>query len=1025
MKNSIRLLLVFIVSVFSWGNIHAQCGATAVFADPQPIIICEGTPDVVTFTASGTCSGTYEFEVLEGATVVQPWGTASTFNASPAVTTIYTVNARCSACPGTVVSETFQVDVIEEPLVTGNVAICAGGTVPLDATGSTNIEWWDAPVGGNQMSANGTFTTPPLSTTTDYYVTASATIGGAGGSILITECGTDGFPGSSSADYIEISNLYTTPVNTTGWVVAVSSSYSVLNSTNSTYWYLPNSFAPCSIMSMTDVSSAPNYWGNNIFWNPTATANSWAIIIDDVGNVVDFIAWGWTAAQLASFNTTINGFNITLGPEWIGDGCATPCVPPGAGAPFSYSRTGGTDTNTNGDFTCQATSLDALNPGLPCGWTAGLTCPYPVTVTVNPNMDAAITAVGPYCETDLPVTLAAVDPGGTWSGTGITDPALGVFDPSIAGVGTHTITYTITGPCGDVQTTDIVVSASVDATITQVGPFCNVDPAVTLVAVSPGGTWSGNGITNAATGDFDPSTAGAGTHTITYTITGGCSDVQTIDIIVNATFDATITPAGPFCENDPSVVLTAVDPGGTWSGNGITNAATGDFDPATAGDGTHTITYSIPGACGDVQTLDVLVNTVDDATITSVGPFCLGAPTETMVGVTSGGTWSGTGITNAATGTFNATTAGPGVHTITYATNGPCPDVSTTTIQVYQPLTVQAFSDQTICDGITVDLSAQGSGGDGNLSFTWMDQTGAVVGTGANISVAPSTTTTYTVVLIDGCTTPPVSASVVITVNPVPEINFAADVVAGCAPLEVTFTNLSTPLGTECAWSFGDGESSTECGTATNIYEVDGCMDVTLTVTADGCTNTATIDNMICISNQTVAQFIVTPNEVDIWDPTFQFTNISLNAHTYFWDFGDSTTSQEIDPSHVYEAVVAGYSVCLHASNDYCMDSICSPVNVIDEPLYYVPNSFTPDGDEYNQSFNPIFTSGFDPYDFNFLIFNRWGEVIWESNDASVGWDGTYKGEVVAAGSYVWKVEFKTSQNDKRVMDSGHVNVLK
>ena len=1023
MKKISLLLVLFLFS--SVENIHAQCGATGVTIDPQDtVMICEGNSEVVNFIATGTCGGIYEYQIMIGAAVVQVWGTTPSYNASPIVSTTYTVNVRCSACPGTVVTTDFVVNVIEEPTISGNVAICAGGTVDLVASNSNGtLTWTDAAIGGNQVSATGDFTTPPLNSDQTYYVQAAGTVTGVGGSVLITECGLEGMiGGGASDDYLEIANLYSSAINTAGWVVAVSDSYGNINAVDNILWSLPSSFPSCSMQSRTDNNGAAGYWGGNILWNPNQPG--WAIIIDDVGNVVDFCAWQWTAAQLATFNPTINGFSITLGPEWVGNGCPSTCSTTG-GLQYCLARTGSTDNNVSGDFVCQLTSVDLVNPGLTCGWSAGVSCPYPVTVTVNPNMDATITAVGPYCETDLPVTLTAVDPGGTWSGTGITDPILGIFDPSIAGVGTHTITYTILDPCGDVQTIDIVVSAAIDATITQVGPFCNVDPAVTLMAVSSGGTWSGTGITNAATGDFDPAIAGPGTHTITYTITGGCSDVQTSDIVVNTQFDATITPAGPFCENDPSFMLTAVDIGGTWSGNGITNAVTGEFDPATAGNGTHTITYSITGACGDVQTFDILVNTVDDATITGVGPFCLGAPTITMVGVTGGGTWSGTGITNAATGTFNVTTAGSGVHTITYSTNGPCPDVSTTTIQVYQPLTIQAFSDQTICDGITVDLSALGSGGDGNLSYTWTDQTGTVVGTGTNISVAPSTTTTYTVVLVDGCTTLPVSASVVITVNPVPVINFSADVLAGCAPLEVTFTNLSTPPGTECTWDFGDGQFSSECGTATNIYEVDGCMDVTLTVTAEGCTNSATTSNMICISNQTVAQFIVTPNEVDIWDPTFQFTNTSLNAHTYFWDFGDSTTSQAVDPSHVYEAFVAQYSVCLYANNDYCIDSVCFAVNVTDEPLYYIPNSFTPDGDEHNQNFNPVFTSGFDPHDFNFLIFNRWGEIIWESHDASVGWDGTYKGEVVAAGSYVWKVEFKTSQSDKRIMDSGHVNVLR
>jgi gliding motility-associated-like protein len=93
--------------------------------------------------------------------------------------------------------------------------------------------------------------------------------------------------------------------------------------------------------------------------------------------------------------------------------------------------------------------------------------------------------------------------------------------------------------------------------------------------------------------------------------------------------------------------------------------------------------------------------------------------------------------------------------------------------------------------------------------------------------------------------------------------------------------------------------------------------------------------------------------------------------------------------------------------------------------LYFIPNTFTPDNDQYNQYFKPVFTSGFDPFDYNLKIFNRWGEIIWESNDPEVGWDGTYNGKLVQDGTYSWKIEFKTNNSDERKMIHGHVNIMK
>jgi gliding motility-associated-like protein len=96
-------------------------------------------------------------------------------------------------------------------------------------------------------------------------------------------------------------------------------------------------------------------------------------------------------------------------------------------------------------------------------------------------------------------------------------------------------------------------------------------------------------------------------------------------------------------------------------------------------------------------------------------------------------------------------------------------------------------------------------------------------------------------------------------------------------------------------------------------------------------------------------------------------------------------------------------------------------------PLIYVPNTFTPDGDNYNQVFTPVFTTGYDPYNFEMLIFNRWGELIFESHDASIGWDGSYgtNGNDVQDGVYTWKITYKNPQNDKRQILVGHVTLIK
>jgi gliding motility-associated-like protein len=96
-----------------------------------------------------------------------------------------------------------------------------------------------------------------------------------------------------------------------------------------------------------------------------------------------------------------------------------------------------------------------------------------------------------------------------------------------------------------------------------------------------------------------------------------------------------------------------------------------------------------------------------------------------------------------------------------------------------------------------------------------------------------------------------------------------------------------------------------------------------------------------------------------------------------------------------------------------------------DESIFYVPNSFTPDDDSFNNIFQPIFTEGFDQFDFHLTIFNRWGETIFESYDASKGWNGYYGEKKCQDGVYTWKIEFGRPGIDDREVIVGHVFLIK
>jgi len=238
-------------------------------------------------------------------------------------------------------------------------------------------------------------------------------------------------------------------------------------------------------------------------------------------------------------------------------------------------------------------------------------CASSDSVQVNViNLDSlTVTPAGPFCvngttaqlQVDVPMSY------GSWSGPGV-NATTGVFDPAVAGVGTHQIVFTVNGLCGTgADTIDIVVTPLPDATINSTPGLCNTGAAINLSAATAGGTWSGPGITNATNGTFDPTTVAIGNHIVTYSLTTPCASQDTVIVNVISQLDATITQVGPYCTAFPSVTLSAVNTGGVWSGQGITDATAGTFNPGTAGAGSHVITYTISGSCGNVDTMTINV----------------------------------------------------------------------------------------------------------------------------------------------------------------------------------------------------------------------------------------------------------------------------------------------------------------------------------------------------------------------------------------------------------------------------------
>ncbi len=277
-----------------------------------------------------------------------------------------------------------------------------------------------------------------------------------------------------------------------------------------------------------------------------------------------------------------------------------------------------------------------------------------------------------------------------------------------------------------------------------------------------------------------------------------------------------------------------------------------------------------------------------------------------------------------------------------------------------------------------------------------------------------------------------VDSQIVVIAPPLPIADFEGEG-EGCQPLVVSFTNTST-YGVEYLWDFGDGTVSNE-ENPTHIYYEPGTFNVSLTVTGPGGEqDTEARPGIVTVHPRAEAFFTVNPPVITVPDQVY-FLNLSTNATTYFWDFGDGATSTEFSPYHFYETT-GWHPVTLIANNEFgCVDTFTVDQAVkgnVDTRIAF-PNAFTPSAggssggwwtvdDMFN---NDIFFPQYKGVeDFEMQIFNKWGELLFVSNDVRQGWDGYYRGNLCQQDVYVWRVKV-TFLDGGELIDSGDVTLLR
>lgn len=356
-----------------------------------------------------------------------------------------------------------------------------------------------------------------------------------------------------------------------------------------------------------------------------------------------------------------------------------------------------------------------------------------------------------------------------------------------------------------------------------------------------------------------------------------------------------------------------------------------------------------------------------------------------------------------------------------------CKDSVTKKVIVYgNP--VASFASNKACWGDTTNFINTSNPMDGSIITTWWDFNDSTYSNELSpnhVFVIKKDTFQVKMVIVTshGCYDTVIQT---VTTHPIPTFKYKASSFSGCNPSSISFHDSSTvPGGTivNWLWDFGD-KSLTYNNDPTHIYVSEGKFFVSLMITSSyGCRMSDTLKYPIVIYPKPKAEFIVDPQETTMYEPTIRFTDESIGATLWNWDFGDKTISMDQNVMHTYPDT-GTFVITQIAMNQYgCKDTAVHEVRINGEPTIFIPNAFSPDGNGVNDVFIPKM---FGVREFNMTIYNRWGDLIFTSNDSETGWNGKVDGvgETVKDDTYIYKIYIRDLKGNPRIF-KGKLMVIK
>ena len=668
----------------------------------------------------------------------------------------------------------------------------------------------------------------------------------------------------------------------------------------------------------------------------------------------------------------------------------------------------------------------------------------------NAGLGVVASNTGPYCE-GATIQLNGTTGGTSYSWTGPNGFTSSLQNPTIpnstvAMAGTYSLTVTGTG-CSTAITTNVVVlppiapNAGVDDTVCFGSPI-NLVGVLTVPTDTKLWTYLATGITptptvqilpasNNLTPTVNVSQPGLYTFILTETNPVCGSKKDTVKIFVKQmTINQVTTNTSCSGYSDGTITLSGPQASQYSYDNGVT------WGSVTPGTGFAAGSYNV--CVRDYN----LCQACTIATITDPAPIILSLSNDTLICENGNATMTASAIGGISYDfywdlfpTTNATQIGSPLVNTYYAVQaesdlGCLSNKDSIYVTVRPPLTGTISPDVTICPGYPTTLTATALGGIGTpFNFVWSS---GEIGSGPShtITANPTQSTQYSVTIDDACESTPIILTTNVILAPLPIPLISVDLDNECEPAMFVLTNETDPMmDDQNYWLLSDGQFYQNQETVITDEMWSGLYDVQLVVTSPfGCIDSTTFSNYLTVHPKPFADFRHSPNPAYMFNPEVQLTNYSINGESYEWyiESGNPSFSQLKHVKTIFPDGEAGeYEVTLITTSEFgCIDTSTQIVIVLPEVLLYAPNTFTPDNDEFNQDWG-IHISGIDIFDFELLIFNRWGQIIWETKDPTASWDGTYNGEYVQQGTYTWTIEAKDLVNDNKYEFNGFINVIK